>query len=433
MGLKKKIFIIGSLMCFLLLGCTEAKTPSNLIKKPEVSLEQKEFSDIIDEFLSDEEVLTLVASAKDETPIKRIDIDRDGLYEILLPYKSNIQENTYGIKILKRKKDKWHEINEITGFNNGFDFMKNIDLTNDKKPEIIIGIMGESEFNSHLNVYSYHNGYFSNIYSAKYDHLSIEDLNNDGHKELIILNREKKNHSFVIQVLSLLNNEIKWVDRYVLKSNAYLSNMRAGNVNSKEKGIFLDLNIGGQFWDSTILVMRNNKLVKALNEGDTGYKFLKEQNIVGSEDINKDGIIEVGILKKMRDRTNIYDMPVVKYWYQWDGEDDFILTYKEYDNYDIGYKIEIPKEWREDYKIQEKETTKFYSLNDSKRINDLIFQIQYFSSEEWEKGKSEMEDNRYMVLDHHFKGITIGILSDMDKSSKFYIDEERLKNLFSKL
>lgn len=438
---KINAIIIYIIMILTVSGCSIIKPPSELISKPQNSIKGIEIYGIVSEFLSDKETLTLTEKQSNEEAVRKIDMDKDGDDELLLLYKGDknsfIGKNEYGVIILKKNEDKWHEINRISQRGDGLDLIEYKDLTGDEKPDLLIGWSTEEQQDKNLEVYSWHDGYFHSIFQASYRELAVEDLNNDGQSELVLLKRPPKTDGTNIEVLRYFKEDMTAVDNMIINNRSYFSTMTVGNASSNKKGIFIDFDMGTFYSYTDLLIMKDNKLVEVLgNESINRPKTIHEY-MIKSKDINKDGIIEIG---------NIEDIPasqkletraaLINNWYQWDGKDDITLVLKEYYNHDEGYKIQIPKEWGNEIiilKSDEKDLenkVQFYSIDRKNNLDKLIFLIESFSKERWNNDKDKLQDKEYVILEENEKNIIIGIISDMEKASKYYINKERLRRIF---
>lgn len=438
MNKKSKLIIIGIMMIFLVTGCTYVKPPEALIRKPRSTIEN-ETHNIISEFLGADKTLTLAVNQRNEEAVRRVDIDGDEEYELLVLYRE-IDEiyrsfQDLGILILKKKGEKWHEINRISAGANNFDLVECVDITGDNKPEIFIGTDNEDGINKNLTIYSYSDGYFRNIYYSSYRSLGIGDLNENGLSELIIFDKKLESDVKYVKAISYSHGDIVTLDEYVIYNNSYYSNMIVGRASKDKIGIFIDYDSGTYNGYTDLVVMKNNKLIQVLSDIRIRYGQIFKNYTAGSRDINNDGVIEMGFMGKIATSEDYADyyIPYIHKWYQWNGKNDMALVKKEYYNYRLGYKISIPLEWGENFAILEKsdeEKVEFYSLDIARKLDKQIFSIKSFKREEWEEEKSNLNEGTYIVLKQDRKRIVVGIIADRDIESNYYIDDSGLKSMF---
>lgn len=436
---KAKLVIIGIIIIFLVTGCTFIKSPEELVKRPKSTMEENEIYNVIASFLGENKTLTLAVNQRNEEAIRRVDIDGDGNKELFILYKENYGKHQgsekYGMLFLKKKDNNWYEINRIAGFGYGFDLVEYRDITDDNKPEIFIGSNTENEIDKRVEIYSYHDGFFRSIYNSNYRAFGLDDLDKDGKIEVILFNKKPKSDIKYVEVLKYLGEDIVVVDDYVISNKSYYSTMTVGKASAGEIGIFIDYDIGAYNGYTDLLIMKNNKLTEVLSNAISGYQQKFKGYITGARDINNDGIIEIGFMTKVpvTEEFADYDIPFIKKWYQWNGKNNIVLVQKEYYNYDDGYKIVIPKEWGDSFAILEKRDNRkieFYSLNSNGEVDKLIFFIKSFKKENWEKEKLVLENRTYTVLKEDRESIVAGIISYGDRKSKYYIDKEKLKEIF---
>lgn len=438
MNKKLKLVIIGIMMIFLVTGCTYVKPPQELIRRPRNTIQNENYN-IISRFLGEDKTLTLAANQKNEEAIRRVDIDGDEKYELLVLYKDIDKKyksfEGLGILILKKKGDKWYEINRIEGFSDNFDLVEYVDITGDNNPEIFIGTDNEDKINKNLVVYSYHDGYFHNIYYSSYRNFGIGDLNKDGLNEVIIFDKKLENDAKYVKALKYSHGDMVTLDEYVIYNDSYYSTMVVGKASKDRMGIFIDYDIGSYNGYTDLVVMKDNKLIQVLSDIRVGYGQVFKNYIAGSRDIDNDGIIEMGFMGKIAISQDVadYDIPYIHKWYQWNGKNDIALVRSEYYNYDSRYKILIPLEWEDSFVIlrkRDEEKIEFYSLDINRKLDKQIFFVKSFDKEDWEEEKLTLEDIEYIVLKEDRKSIVVGIILDRDKESKYYIDDRKLKTMF---
>ncbi|MCY6957523.1 hypothetical protein [Clostridium brassicae] len=451
--MNKRIKGIGLIVfIFIFLsGCSVMKSPVELIQKPKVISKNIKEEYILSEILSKEETLTLSLSQKDMESIRSIDLDQDGKDELIVLFKENKDvfrgENKYGIIILKQLNGKWHEINRIYQKAYGVDLVECKDVTGDKKPDIIIGWNGKKEDEKLLNVYSWSKGYFHFLYKDMYKEIGIDDLDNDGKNEVVLLKKVAKSDAVSLEVFKYFNEKINNIDKFIIKNKNYYNTMKIGNVINNKKGIFIDFDMGTLLSYTDLLVLQNNKLVDIFkNESLDKPKTLK-RDFIKSKDVNNDGIIEIGLTEKLLYPTkdektyhliNKNKLPVVNGWYQWNGKEGINLVLREYCNYDLGYKIVIPEKWGNEFTISasyeensEVNKVEFFSLDSKQRIENHIFSIENLSKDEWDKEKDILKNKKYIVLKEDENNVILGVFPNIKvENSKYFMDEDNLRKSF---
>ncbi len=432
--LKKINFIIlGIIILFSLSGCGVYKSPSDLIKRPKILDNANDIKNIMFHFLSEQDTLTLAVNQKNKGAIRKVDIDGDKIDEILLLYKSYRNsykdEGEYGVIILKKKNNKWNEINRIEGLGDSIDLVEYKDITGDNLPEICIGYNIQYSSNKSLHVYSYHGGYFDTIYEIEYRDFGLDDLNNDGKNELIISNR-LENNSTNIKVLNYFDGQINSIDDLLIDNNSYYSTMNVGNASKYKKAIFIDFDMGTYDSYTDLYIMENDKLVEVLRGKDKASRM----DMIESQDINNDNIIEFGLISKSNNR---YNPNPINMWYQWDDKENIKLVLREYYNYNYGYKIQIPINWEdkfiviEEYDKNIENKISFYPLYTNKYYGEIIFSIETYDKDKW--NPDLLKEQKYTILKENEKNIVIGILYDTNKESKYFVNEEIIKTIFKNI
>lgn len=433
MSKKINLIIFGIIILFLLSGCGIYKSPSDLIKRPKTLEDTNYVNDVVFNFLSEQDSLTLAVSQKNKGSIRTVDIDGDKTDEIILLYKSDMDnykgEGNCGFIILKKKNNKWNEINRIEGWGESIDLVEYNDITGDNLPELFIGYNIRDSANKNLYIYSYHGGYFDTIYYDEYRNFGLEDLNYDGKNELVLLNRLEDN-STNIRVLEYLNEKISFVDDVLIDNNSYYSTMNVGNVSKDKKGIFIDFDMGTYISYTNVYSMENNRLVEVLgyNEKTTRRDMIK------SQDINNDNIIEFGLISKINWK---YNLNSINEWYQLEDKENTKLVLREYYNYDFGYKIQIPDDWEDKFVVMEeydnsiKNKISFYPLYSNKYYGEIIFSIETYDKDKW--NPNLLEKQKYTILKENEKNIVIGRMYDTSEESKYFVNEEIIKKIFKNI
>lgn len=212
---KKIIFLIMSIIIFLLSGCTAISSPYDLMKKPSKNIKGINIEKVVSEFLPENRTLTLANEEPLKGAIRFVNLDKDPTNELLVLYKDIGSSAIYGIIILKINERRWYKINDIPLGKWSIDLLDFVDITGDGKPEIILGSKDTFENTKNLSIYSSDNGYFKQILTKNYINFSIEDINNDGELEVILFNKITS-YKITADILKYNGSEIYKLESYTV-------------------------------------------------------------------------------------------------------------------------------------------------------------------------------------------------------------------------
>lgn len=156
--------------------------------------------------------------------------------------------------------------------------------------------------------------------------------------------------------------------------------MLIGKINEYKEGIFLDASQGANSGQTMILTWKNGQLTNATEE--VGFPLYKPR-LVFSEDVNQDGIIEVGSLYEPAgwDGVSLAEMPWVHAYYQLQSNNRFKMVHERYANYDAGFFIEFPEEWHQNVTFSKAmETNELIIITKNKK--EKIFHIKWLPTKE---------------------------------------------------
>lgn len=149
--------IVTSLL--LISGCGIPLTPVDLIKSPssKVNIQRDNFSTILRTLLPEGARLIVSDQGKKGNGISFGDVDGDGIDEAMVVYEDNVtNDKILKAALLKQHNEEWRIIWDTKGFGNGLDYAGLSDVTDDGRPEIILGwSMGAGE--NGLDIYEWRN------------------------------------------------------------------------------------------------------------------------------------------------------------------------------------------------------------------------------------------------------------------------------------
>ncbi len=347
--MKKKILMILITAAFLLSACQSGgvESPIDLIKKPRVPGDQMFPRERIYQEIPIGSKLIRPLKSNNLSAINYIDWDNDTTREIYAFYKNAIS-NKIGVVLLKKNDDDWQTmtITEIAG--SDIEFANFVDFNGDGVKDLILGLSMPGELFDALAVYEWQAGNYVEVYRDVYTHLTVEDVDNDGVVDILLL-RLDRNKEAIASLIAYRIDGFRALDTIDL--DEYIIgyyNVVFGKATANTTGLFIDKRLGSNY-TTNIIVYRNGHLELAFDEQltDQSQPQLIKTEQIASRDINGDGIIEIGNriespLQILKRTTNPLYFDT---WYSWDGVDALDLMMMIYENEKDRFRLILPQHW----------------------------------------------------------------------------------------
>lgn len=367
----------------VLSGCTFISDPVSRMKVPELSADKASLMTAINSLIPAGSSLIRPTNNNDSS-IFTEDLDNDGTMETLVFYLTSNEAVLIHGMILEKQEDGWVKKLDFDGDGTQLDSVDLRDLTGDGRLNIITGYSRGEE--KGMVVYNYSGGELEEVLTEPYTKYMLDDLNEDGIEDLTIV-YFKRNEFATITTYQYKDgfkvlDKLEELDPYF--SNYY--NIVSGKVAENKEGIVLDSAVDSRSAYTTMVVMENSKL-RVVIPGDAGT--FKDRKIV-SEDIDGDGIIEIGLLEPPKG-WEYFDPETIPYfnsYYKWDGQDGLTFTTKKYYDPSDRFTIDFSPEWLEkitvDTKSVQDKSLKFI-MSDT---GETVAEVSFFSEEEWSRAKN---------------------------------------------
>ncbi|SHG95385.1 hypothetical protein [Tepidibacter thalassicus] len=424
------LFILTSL---LLTGCYKFSTPEQLIQKPKTNKEKELIKKSIEKFLPPGANLTIPLDCKEAGAINEVDIDGDNKNEIIAFYEEQEKSFEIGFIVLKKINNTWEMMDSIQG--EGFDisYASFYDLNQDGKSEIIIS-WDYGDYTKIQSIYTMDQNKIKRVFNGKHIGIKIDDLNNDKKLDIFLFNYNSKKSIFTLSVYNYNVNKFKLIDKINISSNYEVkySNIEIGKASKNKKGVFVDIPLKTHSAYTELIFLNNNKLEKAFkNSISKTYQIYP----VGSNDIDNDGIIEIGVLTQPvgYEKEALVNIPWINTWYKWDEKKELSFVVENYYDYDEGYRFNLPKNWKGKFTLKEcivknKKEVIFYSLEKNKKIGNKLLTIVYFNKSSWkdEERKLIEQNKEFIYLGENKNTVFIGFLNNnyINKNKRFFTTKE---------
>lgn len=340
-------------------GCDSGKSGyQSLLHAPKLNKENEEIRSALKTILPED---YQIVSAKQDSgeAIKFADIDGDGVKEVVLFYAAGSYSPYLECVVLKKGESGWIKAMQKTC--DGYDINSIMfgDMNGDKKDEMAVlwsdrYAEEQGEYNQ-IELFTLNNKKIESVFKGECSEIAFDDINQDKKAELMLFKFDNKNlHSSMLAYTarSTKNGDIKIV-KYSpdvkLQESAYYYSFLYGNAGFGKKALFIDGGIGAHSGITEIIMDKAGKLESVqLKPGEEYGDIRQKPYSSNSKDFDKDGVIEVSQLKAMPgyENSSMADTQWITEWFKWDGHDGLIFAGQTFENYNGGYTLTFPKEWR---------------------------------------------------------------------------------------
>lgn len=361
------------------------------MKTPQISAENESLRAFITSQLPKGAALIRARDTDNTSLIRFADLNGDGKKEVIVFYETPDQAVQLHGSVFENQNGEWVQTVSFDGEGKVLESLRFSDVSNDGNIDMIAGFSrGEEKLQSGLVIYTYHGDHLVKELEESYTNYVIDDLNDDGLNDITIVSL--KRNEYARMTTFQYNEGFKELDTLDLDKNVNsYYNVVAGNVAKDKKGIILDAASGSSsgYWYSEMIVMEDNKLTPVLNDDQT-YKDIQ----IYSEDVNSDGIYEIGILETPKgwEHFSFDEIPWFFSYYQWDGNDGMTFVRQQYHDYKNRFLLNFfPPEWHNIVTIDTKSNKDQYLRFVMSDTDKTIAEIQFFTQAEWDKGHNDWE------------------------------------------
>ncbi len=355
------------------------------MKNPEISVENETLRTFITLQLPQGAPLIRARDNDNTSLIRFADLNNDGEKEVIVFYETPDQAVQLHGSIFENQNGEWIQKVTFDGEGKVLESLRFKDITNDGSIDIIAGFSrGDEELQNGLVVYTYHGEELEKALEVPYSHFVMDDLNDDGLNDLTIVSL-KRNELARMTTYQYKDGFIELDKLELDKSVNNYYNVVVGNVFKDKRGIILDAASGSStgYWYSEMIVMVDNKLTPVLNDDQT-YKDIQ----IYSEDVNADGIYEIGILETPKgwEHFSFDEIPWFYSYYQWDGKAGMTFVRQQYHDYKNRFILNFfPPEWHNIVTIDTKSNKDEYLRFVMSDTNKTVAEIKFFTQQAWDK------------------------------------------------
>lgn len=413
--MKKIRLLIRILMiAALLVGCGDIATPDELLVQPAISLEKKAIKDAIESFLPDN--CGLITLTKDDKiairdSFSKVDIDADGSLELIFFCKDKKTKAINGM-VLRETDGKWSKLQDLSLDASDILRYQILDLDADGNQEIIIGFFSNDIMQNHRNlkIFRWNEGKMEEVLRTPYDVMDIGDLDGDQLQEIALVIPKNENFSSEIRLMHLHGTAIDILDNQVFSEFQQPFLVRIGKLDEKNQVIFVDSYAEEYTGVTDIFWMQDRKLKKF--QDLYPIKLNVKAFPVDSEDIDKDGVIEVAqtvpLPSNREEEIREEERYAVNYFkLKLNGATEFVK--QVYFSESLGLAFDVPIDFVNyyDMTVSENSTRIECSYYTSEHKKYPLFEIRLIHRTEW-PDKKEM----YQFIDERGEQVLAGRLYD---------------------
>ncbi|MBU3173546.1 FG-GAP repeat domain-containing protein [Clostridium estertheticum] len=395
MKYKAWIMIIFISMGVVLAGCGNVSDANNLTKAPQAeSIKQEKIKKVLDEILPPGSEYVAPKKSQQKKSIFIEDINKDGKQETVVLYIDMRENRQVHILTLKESNETWNKVSDIATGDNYLDHFSLEDINNDGKKEVIIGTsISDSKSKKHLDIYEWEEKGLVKRVNLSYEDVDIADYNDDGKLDILIINGEIKKSQYA-KMFSYEKGKLQLRSIVKLDSDAYHENIVSGKLADGRKALYIDSGLGAHSMLTEIVAYDKGKLIKVGKENDP---ILFKAYPLYSKDINNDGIIEVAgmYIPKGFEEAAMAEIPFIHEYvdYRIDGTKQTIQ--ERYVDGGQHFYITIPVKW--DHKLTIKRIDKGVRLisNTDKKI---LFEVKWTKKDSYISSKEKLGETKDTIF-----------------------------------
>lgn len=417
----KKAWLLPAAICASLLsGCGLADTPNELMRAPAADGDQKSINQAVMQFLPAGSQLAMPLHPAEASAVSLQDLNGDGTPEVVAFYKSEKTDYEIGVLVLTQKQGNWQKLTSFTGIGNELDYVSFHDLNGDQVPEMLIGLGGGDGLNRELSVYSITDDSTRELMKQPYSVMAVGDLTGDQQTELALVLHDHNNFTSKVELFGAKDGQITKLTEVALDGyvNGYEQAI-IGKASPAKNALFIEAGVGAHSASTDLLIWENgtlhNPLAKAEGEMDVTFKAYA----LYSEDINGDGIIEIGTRTQPpgTEELAMAEIPWISSYFQWDGKTGLKHVEDHYQNYSLGLDMKIPEKWREKFTISaipnaSSHTIRFFYYGENGKNKAELLTLQTVPQTEWNKFENGLKQKQvpYVLLKEEGKQVLIALL-----------------------
>lgn len=287
-------------VCCLLLSACSSFQPNltDLMQSPKLTEEQAEIYEALTNAADVSDVqLKYPKSGDYRSAFVMFDLDADGEDEALVFYNMPSWGGNVRIMVLDHQQDEWVSVYDAVGEGTDVTEVDFQVLTASGRHCVLIGWEQGTSENTSISVYDYTGGQLRVLYESEYSQMLIEDLDQDGTKEILLGIFKASSKTGAIRLINDTEDGLQSASRVVMDSTitGFLG-IEIGWLAQNQIAVFVDAYTSSTQIVTEIMVYTDDGKLRSLSSHYSGLdRPLLREVPVRCEDINGDGILEIPV------------------------------------------------------------------------------------------------------------------------------------------
>jgi len=261
--------LIFIFMGVVLVGCANVSGTSNLIQAPQSeSINQDKIQKVLDKILPPGSEYVDPKKGNQKKAIFIEDINKDGKQEAAVLYMDMRENRQVHLLTLKESDGTWNKVSDVATGDNYLDHFTIEDLNNDGKKEVIIGTsISDSQLNKDLYIYEWEQKGLVRKVDLIYEDVDIADYNADGKPDILIVDGEIRKSQYA-KMFSYEKGKLQLCSLVKLDPEASHENIVSGKLADGRKALYIDSGLGAHSMLTEIVAYDKGKLIKVGKKND---------------------------------------------------------------------------------------------------------------------------------------------------------------------
>ena len=340
----------------LLSGCFTASA-EDFYCLPQLSEEYVQLQSKINAILGNGAEYSAPISGSNRQAVQLHDLDGDGQDEAIAFISVSGSEVPLKIIVFRSDNGEYTEVDRIEGAGTDFESIDYIDMDGDGVQELLVGWKSSSDVKM-LSVYSIRDFQDSQLFKTGYTQYAFNDLTEDGNMDVLVVGTTGSG-SNEVELYTLSSDEEVVSTKALLSTGAQtISRIRTCTLRNGTPAIMTESVIDRNGTDGIVtdIFAYINSSVKNITTDSDGISSdtVRTYNVY-STDINGDGVIEVPNpvqLKTQSETTSYWKIE----WYNYNRSGQKTLQMTTYHNFSDGWYLVLPGNWGDALSVRREDT-----------------------------------------------------------------------------
>ena len=424
--MKKRILAFAALLAgMLMLGGCAGRTVDEMYSLPRRSSQNNDLREVVEAAM---EGVTYAApvSGENQESVQTADLDGDGVEEYLV-FARGEKDSSLQILLFRQNADRKYEHWEtIVCKGASFEQIQYAPIDDKPGDELIVGTWINEQVTRTVSLYSFASGQSEKIKSMVYQKMTICDLNQDGRRELMVIqNGESALDNGSVRLYSYTDGSVLGsVEAKLSASPDQIKRIVVNRLSSGEAAVYVASSSNEQSIITDIFALRSGVFTNIALSGEVGTGMQTLRNdFVYAEDMDSDGTLELPALVTMM--YNQTEQNMIR-WYSVDAYGNETNKLYTFHNPSDGWYIEINSEWIDRFAAEKAGSVyTFYMWNYSYGSAVPVFSVYCFTGKD--RDMQADAQNRFAL----YRGEDVVYAAKLESGSAIYgITESYLQSAF---